>query len=573
MTLAWWIAADPLGDAARVTRLIALPGLAVLAWAVGVGTLLTTARFVQARAPRISRRAALQIASIPWFPCLACVPAVYSIIRSGRTAHDLLFSPPTAQHFSLYLLVWCMLLEAGVLIGAMLVSHPRALSAPSVPAPKESVSPSLRLPPVWAAIVLAAGLTVLFNWGILDQFSMTQGEFLSHRRAAEIMLREDRMPYDLGRPVWQRINVPPSTFVLFWGPWTLLSPQIGLVVHFFAHYAAFLAAAVLLLRSNVPGLRSLEFGLVLLFIISLFVPWRESIWLGQPNGFILLLVVLGLRWFLAGRTWPLAAAIAAALTLKPTTIWLLVYFLVRRSLRILIAIGIVGLGTIAVSAAIGGIEPWRVWLTEQALLLLRGTAFFTNIGLPALHARLFLTAHAYASRAALPYLPLAQALNYVALVGGAWLLLRLVRHDRPDGDHIGKTLEFGLALALSLTLSPLTWIHYATTALVGLTALLHSAVRAALPRPSRIPIMALGAFAFATLCIDLGLLMVRTNKWWIEAPLIGSVNNLGPLALVATLALVLWLYNRHQDRLTRQPNAPPVSLSAEPGSQGRNEVA
>ena len=36
VALGWWIAAEPLGDAARVTRLIALPGLAALAWVVGV---------------------------------------------------------------------------------------------------------------------------------------------------------------------------------------------------------------------------------------------------------------------------------------------------------------------------------------------------------------------------------------------------------------------------------------------------------------------------------------------------------------------------------------------------------
>ena len=79
-------------------------------------------------------------------------------------------------------------------------------------------------------------------------------------------------------------------------------------------------------------------------------------------------------------------------------------------------------------------------------------------------------------------------------------------------------------------------------------------------------------FAFATLCIDAELLQARTNKWWVEVPLVGSVNNLGPPVLVATLALVLWLYNRHQDRLARS-NVPPVSPSAELGSQGRNEVA
>ncbi len=180
-----------------------------------------------------------------------------------------------------------------MVVGAIIARRTREDTTASVVTGSVQALP--RHPTVWAPIVVAMTFTVLFNWGILEQFSMTQGEFLSHRRAAEIMLHEDRSPYDLGRPVWQRINVPPSTFVLFWGPWTLLSPQIGLVVHFFAHYAAFLAAAVLLLRSNVPGLRPLEVGLVLLFIISLFVPWRESIWLGQPNGFILLLVVLGLR--------------------------------------------------------------------------------------------------------------------------------------------------------------------------------------------------------------------------------------------------------------------------------------
>ena len=564
-TIGWWTAAGPLGDAARITRLIAASGLAVLAWAVGVGILLATVKFVQTRAPSTNRRAALQIASLPWFPYLACVPVVLSIIQSGRTTHELLSLPHMAQDFALYVLLWCVLLEGGVLIGAVLAGRPGNVSTP-----KESVSTPLRLPSLWVAIVLTVGLTVLFNWGILDQVSMTQGEFLSHRRAAVIILHEDRLPYALARPVWQRINVPPSTFALFWGPWTLLPAQVGLYVYFFAHYVAFLVAAVLLFRLHAPGLRPLELGLVLLFLVSLFAPWRESIWLGQPNGFILLLVVLGLRWFLAGRTWPLAAAMAAALTLKPTTTWLLAYFLVRRSLRILIVIGVVGLGTIVVSAAIGGVEPWRVWLTEQAPLLLRGAALFTSIGLPSLHARLFLTAHAYASPAPMPYLPLAQALNYVALVGGAWLLLRLVRHDRPDSDRIGKTLEFGLALALSICLSPLAWLHYATTTLVGFTVLLHPVVREAIPRAARAFILCLGAFAFATLCIDTELLKARTDTWWVEAPLVGSVNNLGPPALVATLALVLWLYNRHRDRL----GAPhPLALSPAPSDSEGESVA
>ena len=118
----------------------------------------------------------------------------------------------------------------------------------------------------------------------------------------------------------------------------------------------------------------------------------------------------------------------------------------------------------------------------------------------------------------------------MAVVGGAWLLL-----------------EFGLALALSLALSPLTWLHYATTALVGLIALLHPRVRASLPPPARAPILGLGGFAFATISIDTELLMDRTNSWWVDFPLIGALNNFGPPTLVATLAIVLWLYNRQSE--------------------------
>ena len=91
-----------------------------------------------------------------------------------------------------------------MLIGAMFAGRSGAVSAPSVPVPTKSVSPSLRLPPVWVAIVLAVGLTVLVNWGILDQINMTQGEFQRHRQAAEIMLHENHLPYDLGIPVWWR---------------------------------------------------------------------------------------------------------------------------------------------------------------------------------------------------------------------------------------------------------------------------------------------------------------------------------------------------------------------------------
>ena len=86
-----------------------------------------------------------------------------------------------------------------------------------------------------------------------------------------------------------------------------------------------------------------------------------------------------------------------------------------------------------------------------------------------------------------------------------------MRRDRPDSDSIGKTLEFGLALALSICLSPLAWLHYATTTLVGFTVLLHPVVREAIPRVARALILCLGAFAFATLCIDTELLKVRTD--------------------------------------------------------------
>ena len=107
---------------------------------------------------------------------------------------------------------------------------------------------------------------------------MTQGEFWNHRRAAQSLLLEDSSPYLTFRPIWQQINVPPSTFVLFWGPWLLLPTPVAMVVHFFAHYTSFLLAVVLLCRWYLPHLRLMEMFLVVLLVLALFAPWRESIW-------------------------------------------------------------------------------------------------------------------------------------------------------------------------------------------------------------------------------------------------------------------------------------------------------
>jgi hypothetical protein len=393
---------------------------------------------------------------------------------------------------------------------------------------------------------------VSINQALFKYLTAQQGEFGTHRYAAIRLLRGDD-PFDSMREVWQQINVPPVTVAIVYVPWAMLPLDWALVGWGILHVGAIVTSTVLMARAFfVPRIPSDILGAGILLMLAIYEPWRDTIWLGQPNGFIFFFVAVGLlmarrnRWFWAG------ACIAMSLLFKPIASWLALYVVLTRRWSAMVGGAVTGGALILLSLPLAGTNWWWLWLTRKAGDLASGNALHSNISLQAVHARLSLVSHAYYDAGALPSLPLAKVLNALMLVTAIILVLALARRARPVSDTLGVGLEWGLAIALSLTTSPLSWVHYSTMGIVAFIVLLASTQapdwRQA-PRSVRAALATVAVAAFALLAMDEELFLVRTAFWWETWPMLGSIPAASLPLLVTTIALRLWLRNRWIERL------------------------
>jgi hypothetical protein len=504
--------------------------------------------------------------ALPWWPAVAAVAPLVSLTVSGDVAHRLLNLPHEGIAFTLYLLCLSLLVHAGVILGAWLTGR-EAWTVHS-DAPLE-LSPSGS---PWAVSSLARGLmlavtaTVSINQALFKYLTAQQGEFGTHRYAAIRLLRGDD-PFDSMREVWQQINVPPVTVAIVYVPWAMLPLDWALIGWGILHIGAIVTSTVLVARAFfVPRIPSDILAAGILLMLAVYEPWRDTIWLGQPNGFICFFLVVGLlmarrnRWFWAG------ACIAMSLLFKPIAAWLALYVVLTRRWSAMIGGAVTGSALILLSLPLAGVDWWWLWLTRKAGNLALGNALHSNISLQAVHARLSLVSHAYYDAGALPSLPLAKVLNALMLVTAIMLVLSLTRRTRPAADTIGVGLEWGLAIALSLTTSPLSWVHYSTMGIIAFIVLLASTQapdwREA-PRAVRIVLGAVALGSFALLSMDEELFLVRTAYWWETWPMMGSIPAASLPLLVTAVSLRLWLRNRWVER-PEGTRVPESDLVAQP---------
>jgi hypothetical protein len=531
----------------RLMRLATLGGTALALAVVVVLVLAGTTRFVRRQEPNLPRHEAFKRAAMGWWPALGFAPVVVSIPLANDVAHRFLFEAHDGRIFTLYLAFWIVVAHAVVLGTAAL--RPALDRAPAVVEVPATVAPAPRrdgfaLHGIW--LVLAAGvtLTAFLNWGFIQQLTARQGEFESHFVAARVMMR-GVLPYQLERDPWAQINVPPPTLVLVYAPWILLPDLPRHVLYGTLHVAAFAAALALLLRTLLSRtMPAVTVALVVVLVGSIYAPWRESFWLGQPNGFIFLALTLGLLAALR-RHWVLSGAlVAASLIFKPVGGWVLLYLAVARRWRAVL--GGIAAGAVLLLVSLPFISPevWRVWLVEKAPLLLQGTTHHTSISLPVLHARLFLTSNAYYLAVPPPSSPLVTILNVLATLSSLLLLVLLVNPARRAGDRAGQALEFALATVIALMLSPLTWLHYATAALIAFVALVDACCSRSMPAGAKRVAAGLGIVAFGLLSIDQELLLLRTATMWERWTLLGSVSNAGLPILAAAVGFTLWAHDR-----------------------------
>ena len=495
--------------------------------------------------PRQSRPQRLVVTALPWWPAVAAIFPLASLTVSGDVAHRLLNLPHEGVAFTGYLTGISLLVHGSVILGAYLtrdgqwgLSQDKPSSAP------------WRLSAFVRGLLVAIMATVAINQGLFRQLTARQGEFYTHRYAAIRLLRGED-PFNLSKEVWSQINVPPVTIALVYAPWALIPNEVAQVVWALLHVTAIVVATVMVARAFLaPRIPTELLAIGTVIGLSIFEPWRDTLWLGQPNGFIYFFLASGLlmakrnRWFLAG------VCVAISLVFKPVASWVVLYLIVTRRWPALVGGAVAGVGMIVVTLPLAGVHWWSIWLSQKMGALALGNALHSNISMQAVHARLSLVSNAYFDPNMLPSLPLSQVLNIVMYFTSILILVIFTFKQKNKNDVFGIGLDWSLAIAISLMTSPLTWVHYATISAICYLLLWsggESEDWLQSPRSIRMIISTISIISFALISIDEEQFILRTAYWWETWPMLGSIPAASLPLLVLAVSLRLWLHNRWLD--------------------------
>ncbi|NIL99516.1 MAG: DUF2029 domain-containing protein [Acidobacteria bacterium] len=271
----------------------------------------------------------------------------------------------------------------------------------------------------------------------------------------------------------------------------LLLPQVqggvhsGLYkAHWIAHMLLYLGA-VALLASALGRRAPPAFVFVLVLAALNLEPYFETLWRLQLETPILFLCALGLWLELRGRPIGAGAALGVAAMLKVYPIFLLGWFIVRRSGR--------GLAGAALAILATGALGWWVVGSEQNLLywtvilprLMQEVPSMgaDNVALTKPLQRLIGIDPGIAKR-------VVQALALAALSAGYWVLYRHGKQRRPEID---AELSFGLFVCTMLLFMPNLWSNYLVLLIIPIASILSHLFGSF----DEVPAPALGTLAFA----------------------------------------------------------------------------
>lgn len=324
---------------------------------------------------------------------------------------------------------------------------------------------------------------------------------------------------------------PPVTALLH-VPFLAFDHQTGVAVFRLAALLGMVGAVVVTAQVLPRSARRAGIALGTGALLSSFAT-IETLKLGQGHEFVMLALAVVLWASATGRWRAAGAGIAVATMLKVGPVVLLAYLLVRCAApaRRQLLTGFVGAGALLTVAAavVGRPQDVFVWLRDIAPELSGGVVRTINQSLPAFLSRL-LGDGDLASTA--PLGPI-RYLAVIGMVGGVVWLLRARRGRAFD------PMEIGVLIVLGLVLGPLTWMHYATWAVLPIVLLAD---------PRRWVGTDARAAGFAAGALVLSLVLFTVNVVQPAVPAVGDrwpVRLTSSPVLLAELILLWVLARRH----------------------------
>jgi alpha-1,2-mannosyltransferase len=315
-----------------------------------------------------------------------------------------------------------------------------------------------------AGIGLGALLAVLLIWNGLKVWQMAttleMADFGSFYRSASAYL-DDRSMYDLPRQTLstghgtvtvEPMNLNPPHFHLLLLPLAMLPPGFALGLWALGSLASLAVSLRIALRES--GLRLSVSGAVrgLAWLLA-FVGTGTVLVTGQLS--LLLLVPVTLAWAAArhGRWAQAGCWLGIASSVKPFLLIFIPYFLLRRRLGGVTAMGLSVLACFSLGVIVFGTDSYRQWFQQVAAVDWSWQSM--NGSLRGALSRLLAETPYFVPLVVAPQLiqPL-----WVALAGAVGSVTLIAAAQ--DSSEAGVDRAFALILVAALLMSPLGWVYY-----------------------------------------------------------------------------------------------------------------
>lgn len=473
----------------------------------------------------------------PFLALLPAAAAAASLYLDDRSNHLVRNYPATQHALLVYAAVWFGTAYLAYW-GTVLARHPWRPAGMGQP------------------VLLAVAAAAYLNAAIYTQWLPRQSDLRVNLDGARDLL-QGILPYHDEIPVWaDRVHLLPATLVLLFGPLTLLPDGVARLVFFLGNQALWLAAMGYFIRRFVPsGARTLWLAGALV-LGATYWSWQESIRFGQQDGLLILLFALSLAAAASGHDGRSGLALGLALVVKPLSIWLPLVYLLHGRWRALLVAGITAAALALVTLPFTGLAPWWHFTTVELPAMLPGTVRGTNIPLPSLHARFFVSRDSLADGEAAPVTGITSALNLAANLLGLLAMLRL-RRQPGSTPRRAWLLDASFGLVLTLLLAPMAWQHYASWLCLAYLVLALPEVWRPLGGLARIACGVLAGASYLLLSLEDGRLLRLLSPLLDRWPAVLAFYSAGLVCIAAALAIA---------RLARQEHLAPAATPAEPAS-------
>ncbi len=390
-----------------------------------------------------------------------------------------------------------------------------------------------------AVLAVLAILGLWFVWAAILRFlsfgELIMEDFASYYSSASLALQGLDIYDDAAREAFRvqigLAELPPYIYPPFLAvvlkPIALLPFGTARIIWFVTSSMALIVSLVLLARTFCLDRR----WFLALVAAALFLPgtWL-TLWLGQVNMFLLLLIALALYFERNDRQRAAGAALGLAIIIKLIPLLLIVYLALTRRFTTVLWSALALVGLTAFSIVAGGTDYQARFFTHGIVT----AAGMNGVGMPfdqsisAYFARFFLPTPFSSPLFVSSQLPL------LLTVAASALLLALTARDAVRGGFANILNGFPLTIVAMLLVSTISWDHYAVFLLVPLAALMRQPDITS-SRPT---------FQQFAVLLAYGLLVIQ--GYWTVFPRSAWFLSFGFYGMVILWACFIWINRTHR---------------------------